>query len=302
MSRIILLFVAVCALFNAAKAQEFNARVTVSAPKLQTADPKIFKTLETQLQQFMNERKWSDKIYAPDERIEMSITITIKQEVSQTRFTAQCGVQAVRPVYNSTYNSAILELIDQDFTFDYQEFDNLDFSENQYFSNLTAMLGFYAYMVLGLDGDTFQEFGGEEYFQKANAIVNYIPQNSAAEFPGWRPGGSQRNRYWLIENILSVRMKSFRSALYMYHLAGLDQLYESPSMGLASMKAALDEIRTANQNYPATYLIQMFCQAKRDELVNTFTVADAKTKREVFDIMVKLDPTQANEYRKLLAN
>jgi len=297
---ILLIFFVVSCFFQTAEAQELRAQVTINAPKLQKVDPKVFKTLTTQITEFLNDRKWSDNTYKLEERIEMTVQINIDQELSDTRFTGQLLIQSSRPVYNSSYNSALLEWVDKDFTFDYVEYEALDFSDNQYFSNLTAVLGYYAYVVLGLDADTFSELGGDAYFQKAQNVVNYIPQNVDAIYPGWRPFTSQRNRYWLTENLLNVRMKGFRRAMYGYHLAGLDLISQDAAKGQAAVKKALDDIKKANNDYPATMIVQLFVNAKREEIISIFTPTDMKTRQEVFEVMSRLDGTNVEAYRKML--
>lgn len=299
MSRILLLF----CLFIAAVpgfAQEIKAVVIINTPKLQRVDPKVFKTLTTQLTEFFNDRKWSDNTYLPEERIELTVQINIDQELSDTRFTGQLLIQSSRPIFNSGYNTALLEWVDKDFTFDYVEFEALDFSDNQYFSNLTSVMGYYAYVVLGLDADTFSELGGEAYFQKAQNIVNYIPQNVDAIYPGWRPFTSQRNRYWLVENLMNVRMKGFRRALYGYHMAGLDILSQDAAKGQQAIKKALEEVKKASNDYPATMIVQLFVNAKREEIVSVFTPCDLKVRQEVFEMMSRLDGTNAETYRKMI--
>jgi hypothetical protein len=281
-------------------AQELRAQVTINAPKLQKVDPKVFKTLTTQITEFLNDRKWSDNSYKLEERIEMTVQINIDQELSDTRFTGQLLIQSSRPVYNSAYNTALLEWVDKDFTFDYVEYEALDFSDNQYFSNLTAVLGYYAYVVIGLDADSFSELGGDPYFQKAQNVVNYIPQNVDAIYPGWRPFTSQRNRYWLVENLMNVRMKGFRRALYAYHLAGLDLLSQDAPKGQAAIKKALEDVKKANNDYPATMIVQLFVNAKREEIINVFAPADQKVRQEIYETMIRLDGTNAETYRKMI--
>lgn len=281
-------------------AQEFNTKVTISTPKLQKADPKIFKTLQGAIADFMNSRKWSDQEYRPEERIDMNINIMIDQEVSDTKFTGQLIIQTSRPVFNSTYSTVMLENVDKDFTFEYREFEALEYSDNAYFANLTSMLAFYAYVSLGLDGDSFSELGGETYFQKANSLVQSLPQTVTDNYGGWKPFGTQRNRYWLIENILSVRFQPMRRALYAYHLGGLDQLYANPAQGQLAMKTALEDIKAVNQSYPGTMFIQLFCNAKRQEIINVFQPTDIKVKQAVFDNVIKMDGTNTEKYRVML--
>jgi hypothetical protein len=281
-------------------AQEFIAKVTINTPKLQKTDPKIFQTLQQAITDFFNTRKWSEDEYKPDERIEVNISITVDQELSDTKFSGQMTFQSSRPIYNSTYGSVMLMYLDKDFVFDYREFEPLDFSDNQFFSNLTSVLGFYAYVSLGLDYDSFSEFGGENYFQKAMSVINNVPQNIQSDYPGWKPFGSTRNRYWIIENILSVKIKNLRSSIYQYHLNGLDNLVANPALGVSNVKKALDEWQKANNSYPQSMIMQLLCTAKREEIVNIFSVADMKIRQDVFDIMAKLDGANVESYRKLM--
>lgn len=282
--------------------QEFNAEVKINTPKLKTVDPKIFKTLEGVLKQFFSERKWSDLLLKPEERINLTISLTIDEELSPTRFSAQLSIQATRPVFNSTYYTPIFQNLDKEFIFDYQEFEQLDYSENRISSNLTAMVAYYCYVVLGLDADTFSEMGGDPYFQKAQLIVNMVNQSGFASYKGWGQTGSIRNRYWLIENLLNVRMRDFRKGSYMYHLGGLDIMVDDPNKAQIQVKNALKEVQKANVAYVNTMIVQLFCFAKRDEISKIFSVSDMKTRQEIFDIMTSLDGTQVELYRKNLLN
>lgn len=286
---------------SALEAQEFRANVTVNAPKLQKADPKIFKTLQQQISEFINDRKWSDNTYAQEERIEIIMQITIDEEQSDTRFKGQIAIQALRPVYNSNYNTVLLEVLDKDFVFEYQEYAALDFAEGQYFSNMTSVLGFYAYTILGLDNDSYSELGGTDYFNKAQQLMNAIPQNVAGSVGGWQPTSGQRNRYWLIENLLNVRMKTLRRAFYNYHRGGLDRLYEAPVAAQEEIKKALNDWKQASNDVPGTMIIQTVVNAKREEIIDVFSVADQKMKNEVIEIMLRLDATNAERYRKAWA-
>jgi hypothetical protein len=281
-----------------AKAQEIFSTVTINTPKLQTADPKIFISLKSALQEFINNRKWTDDSYNPEEKIEMNVIITIDEEISQTSFRAQLTIQTSRPVYGSTYNTVLLQHLDKDFYFNYGEFEVLDFAEGSFTSNLTSTIAFYIYVMLGMDYDSFAELGGDKYLNKALDILNAVPRGAAR---GWAMQDGDRNRYWIIENLLNVRMQGFRRAMYQYHLLGLDRLSkeETRGEGLSMVEKALTGIRDANQAYPATMIVQTFINSKRDEILNVFSVADLRTRRRIYDIMIKLDGTFAGEYQKL---
>ena len=301
----LLLFCLVCSL--TVSAQEFVTQVTINTPKLQTADPKIFKSLKTAIEQFMNTRDWVEDEFEPAEFIDINIIITIDKELSQTEFEGQMTIQASRPVYGTSYNSVLFQNLDKEFKFKYGEFEVLDFSENTFTSNLTSILAFYAYVIIGLDYDSFSEMGGEEYLQKALNIQN-TAQNSASSgyTVGWTSGNAvvKRSRYWLIENLLNARMQNMRRAMFEYYLLGLDQITQEnkTKVGLQSVLSALQVINAANQDYPGNMWVQLFTDSKRDEIINLFKVADFNTKNSVYQMMVRLDGTHANDYRQLLKN
>ncbi|MCH2046169.1 MAG: DUF4835 family protein [Saprospiraceae bacterium] len=279
--------------------QEFNCDVTINTPKLQTADPKIFKSLKTAIIEFMNTRKWTEEDYEPEEKIDLSIVININQELSATSFEAQITLFASRPVYNSAYNSVTFRHLDKQFFFDYGEFEVLDFTENAFSSNLTSTLAFYAYIVLGMDYDSFEELGGEVYLNKAQEILNTVPRGAGK---GWAVNDGDRTRYWLIENLLNVRVRPLRQAMYKYHLLGLDALTneEQTNQGIQNISQALQAVQKVNQDYPGSMIVQTFVNAKRDEIIKVFSVSDVRTRRRIHDIMIKLDATHATDYKALL--
>lgn len=293
------------ALFS--NAQEFNCNVSINTPKLQVTDPKVFKSLQTALKEFMNSRKWTDKEYLPEERIDLDLILNITTEVSPTAFEGQLTIVASRPVYGSSYNSIMFRHLDKQILFSYGEFEVLDFSENTYTNNLTSLLAFYAYVVLALDEDSFSELGGDAYLQKAQMIMTTVPRAAIEGRPikGWTADGGgvvDRTRYWLIENLLNVRAVNFRRAQYVYHLLGLDRLTKDETMGtgLQNVVKALDMIMKVNAEFPASMIIQLFADGKREEILNVFSVADQRMRRQVYDIMVKIDGTHTNDYKVLL--
>ncbi len=295
-----ILFIAICLSYSAT-AQDFSTQVTINTPKIQTADPKIFKNLKTAIEEFMNTRDWIEDNFEPQERIELNIVITLEEELSITSFKGQMTIQASRPIYNSGYNSILFQNLDKEFEFSYGEYERLDFSENTFTSNLTSTLAFYAYVILGMDYDSFSEMGGSEHLQKAQNILNAVPRGSAA---GWTPdnGVINRSRYWVIENLLNPRMQEMRRSMYQYYMLGLDRVAQEDQTekGLASILKALEVVQAANQSNPGSMWVQLFADAKREEVINLFQVADFNTKRKVYNIMVKLDGTHANDYRVLL--
>lgn len=298
MLRICLFFISFLSFFGSISAQEIVSNITINTPKLQTADPKIFKNLKSALQEFINNRKWSEDSYLQEEKIDLNVIITIDEEISQTAFRAQLTIQASRPVYNSSYNSVLIQHLDKEFYFTYGEFEVLDFTEGSFSSNLTSTIAFYVYVVLGLDYDSFAELGGDKYLNKAQDILNAVPRGAAK---GWTMQDGDRNRYWLIENLLNVRMQGLRRAMFQYHLLGLDRLSQEDTRteALAAIEKALTAIRDANAAYPASMIVQTFVNSKRDEILNVFSVADLRTRRRIYDIMIKIDGTHAADYQKL---
>jgi hypothetical protein len=188
---------------------------------------------------------------------------------------------------------------DRDVTFDYEQFQPLIFSRNAFNDNLSAILSFYAYFILGMDGDSFSPFGGEPYFKIAQDIVNNIPQNAAAANPGWRSLDGNRNRYWMAENVLSPRVRPFRQAMYDYHRHGLDVMAGKAAEGRAIMMQALEEIAQVNQVYPNSMIIQMFNQTKGTEVTEIFKGGTTNEKERAINVMTRIDPTNAARYRSV---
>ena len=287
-------------LFNVGlSAQELNVSVSINTPKLQTADESVFSDLEQAIQEFMNNQKWTNDVYEEEERIKAEIIITISDELSQTSFKAEVSIQSTRPVYGSSYETALMTHQDKDVVFTYSQFQPLEYSENAFTDNLTAVMAFYAYILIGMDYDSFSPYGGEPYFQKAQDIVNNIPPTIASQVPGWRSTDGNRNRYWIIENILSPRARPYRQAMYDYHRQALDVMHEDAGTGLAVMANAITQVGETNRSYPNAMIIQMFANAKRSEVIEIFGGATSQQKEKVAMVMQKVDPSNASEYRKM---
>lgn len=298
MKKITLLFV-VLLVSTWTFAQELNVEVTVNTPKLQTVDVKVFGTFETALQEFMNNQRWTDAEYEQEEKIKVNIQITIDEELSASSFKGELIIQAVRPVYNSDYETAIFTHRDVDFQFEYQEYQPFDYNENAYDNNLTSFLAFYSYVILGLDYDSFSPFGGTPYFQTAQEILNNVPSGAAAVYKGWRSLDGNRNRYWLIESILSPKTKDYREAMYNYHRQGLDVMASDPTTGRAFIATALESLQTVNRNYPNSMVLQVFSNTKRSEIIDVFIASPIQEKNKIVQVMSKIDRAQASEYQAI---
>ncbi|MBP7821619.1 MAG: DUF4835 family protein [Saprospiraceae bacterium] len=280
-----------------ANSQEMDFTVTVNTPKLQTADPKVFESLKTALRDFLNNAKWTDDVYASTERIKCNVQLTIKEEISATSFKAELAIQAVRPVYGSAYQTSLLTHVDKDVEFSYEPNQPLEFSRGLFNDNLTSILSFYVYVILGLDYDSFSLLGGDNYYQVAQAIVTSIPPDIANTLKGWRAVDSNRNRYWIIENLTNSRVKPYREALYTYHRKGLDVMSKDVIAGRASITKALEDIERVNKSYPSSMILQMFTNAKSEELIEIFKGGDSNQRTRFYQIMSKVDPAGASKYR-----
>ncbi len=284
-------------LFTSVRAQELVFDVQVNAPALQLADPKIFKELESKLIDFLNNRKWTDEDYEDHERIKCNLNVTIRTELSATAFDADITIQASRPVFGSSYETPLLDHIDKEMTFGFEETTPVIFSEVIFNDNLTSTLAFYVYYILGLDHDSFMLYGGDEYFQKASEIANTVPSEYQKQTQsGWSPNANGRNRYFMIENILSPRSRPYRKAIYDYHRLGLDQMHNDPTVGKGSIVDALKEVEQVSNEYVNSMIVQMFANAKAQELNDIFAVADRNQKNEVYRIMTGIDPANRNKY------
>jgi hypothetical protein len=288
------------ALVITAGAQELNCVVTVNVgPKVQTSDRAVFRDMKNALQQFINGRKWTNDAFQAYEKINCSILININDMPSIGRFSASVQVQAARPVYNSDYSSLIFNFADRDWEFEYIESQPLEFNDNTFTTNLTSMLAFYAYVIVGLDYDTFSEMGGTPYFQKAMQVVNNAQSSNR---PGWQSVGSIRNRYWLSENLINGQMADIRRASYAYHRLGLDTFQKDPDQSRQTILKALRDIKKVRDINPNAILVISFFDAKTKELANIFSEGAIPVRREAYDIMVTIDPSNQTNYQKMIKN
>lgn len=281
------------------RAQELNFTVRVNVQKLQTADPRIFESLEQAMAEFLNNTKWTEDVFETNERIQCNLLLTLQEELSPTSFKADIAIQASRPVFGSTYETAILNHIDREVTFTYEQYQPLIFSRNAFNNNLSSVLSFYAYIILGLDYDSFSLYGGEPYFLIAQDIINTVPQSVANSSPGWRSVDGNRNRFWMAENLLSPRVRPLREAMYTYHRLALDIMYNDVAKGRVIMAEALENVLKVNQTYPNSMAIQMFINTKSQEVMEIFKLGTPKEKEQVVRVMSRIDATNASRYRAL---
>ncbi|MCC5930700.1 MAG: DUF4835 family protein [Cyclobacteriaceae bacterium] len=280
-------------------AQELNCRVVVDGTRAQTQERQIFPIMENEFTRFLNERKWTSDNYEVNEKINCNILITIEQMPSIGVFTATAQVQSSRPVYNTNYDTRILNFADRDWQFEYIESQPLEFTDNAFQSNLTSMLAFYAYAILGMDYDSFSELGGTPYFNKCLEIVN-LAQTS--NMPGWQQFDSNRNRYWLTQNLLDNQMEDLRKGIYRYHRHGLDLFLEKPEDARKEVLDLLKNIRSINKLRPNSIAIISFLDAKADEIINIFKQGDMSVRREAFTILSEVNPPNTEKYRAIIGN
>ena len=286
--------------FNVLRSQEFKCNIQVNAQQVQGTNKKVYQTLQTALYEFMNNRAWTNHTYTLNERIECNILITIQQQLSADEFMATIQVQSRRPVYNSSYNTVMLNYVDQSFNFRYVEFEAFELNENSHKSNLTAVIAFYAYIILGLDYDSFSLEGGSDYFSKAEKLVNNA-QNSNDK--GWKPFEAKNNkgRYWLIKNILDKRYSPIREFYYKFNRLGLDLMSTKPNEGRTEIGEDLLLLQKVFRDKPDPFLhfFHVLFDAKADEIVNVFSEAMPDEKTRVFNILTEIDNANATKYKKL---
>jgi len=279
--------------------QEILSDVTVNTPKIQDVPKAVFDDLEKAVEEFLNNRKWTNDVYEPEERIKCKIQMTIEEELSQTSFRANIAIQSTRPIFGSSEETPLLNHVDKDIVFTYEQFQPIVFSRNLFQDNLSSLLGFYANLIIGLDYDSFSPLGGEEYFQAAQEVLTNIPQNLTSTYPGWRQLDGNRNRYWIIENLTSPRVRDFRQAMYKYHREGLDSMSEDPDNARTIIAETINTVKNVNRNYPNSMIMQMFANCKRKELIEIMKKGDRKQKDDFFKVMVRVDAANASEYAKV---
>ncbi len=279
------------------QAQDLNARVQILTPKIQSPNRKIVESLEKAMSDFLNGRKWSPDAFRAQERMDCNFVITITEwDGTSPNFMAEAQIQSSRPVFNSSYNSTLLNINDKNFDFYYAEGQALDFSEQNYLSNLSSLLAFYANVIVGMDYDAFGRLGGSTFYAKAQTILENA---QAAPNLGWKAFEGLRNRYWLIENLNNKSFLPIREALYSYHRKGLDVMADNPSKGRQAILEVLPELEKLDPLKQGSMLTQLFFTAKSEELVNVLAEANRQEKLRAFDILSKLDPANTSKYEEL---
>lgn len=279
-------------------AQELRCQVDILSPTLQS-DPEntqVLEQLKTSIYDFMNNTKWTTEKYKEHEKIEVSLLITINTK-SGSNFGAKIQVSSRRPIFNSDYKSTIVNTLDGSFDFVFQLNAPIIYTQGSYANNLSAVLAYYAYYIIGMDNDTYSLEGGTKYLLQAQEIAN-LAQSSGQN--GWAAGGDQDNRYWIVENLLNAQFKGMRKCSYEYHRLGLDIAYENPKEAVVNVTKALGFMDQVHQLKPGSVNMRLFFVAKSDEVVNIYSEADNLNKQTVFNLVRRFDPANSSKYQKIV--
>lgn len=280
-------------------AQELNAKVTINTPVNTTVDKTFYNEMEKSISDLMNNSTWTEDDYEVIEKIEVNITLTITAEIDANNFEGELIIQASRPIYNSLYQSPLINHVDKNVTFSYITQQVLRKSNDGYYDNLSSILSYYAYLILGLDADSFELYGGDKYFQEALNVINNL-SGGLKDDAGWKNSGiTKNNRYWILENLMNSRFRQFRQAYYEYHRLGLDDMIEDPDKRRAILSSALTAIGDVNESNQNSILLQIFSNTKREEVVEIFKVDERGPRSKIRNIMVRIDPANANKFDEL---
>ena len=297
--RVLLIVILFSFSIASAFSQELNARVQVSAQQIQgSTNKEVFRTLQKSLFEFVNDRRWTNNTYSPEERIECTFQINISELVSSDNYKGTMQIQANRPVYGTNLNTVLLNYRHVDIQFEYVEHESLEFNETTHGNNLTAIIAYWAYIVLGMDYDSFSPKGGSEYFAKAENIVNNA-QNS--QHKGWKAFEGQKNRYWISQNINDSKYSSIRDFMYQYHRQGLDKMGEKVTLGRSKIAESLKLLQKVYREKPNPYMpyLQLIFDAKADEFVNVFSEGPPDEVNRAYNILTEINPANLNKYKKL---
>ena len=280
-------------------AQELQVKVNINHSQIQGTDASVFENLQQTMEQFLNERSWTDLQFQKNERIQASLNITVnKYNRDENRFECTALIQANRPVFNSAYTTTLYNNRDANFNFDFQQFDQLNFVEENIDNQLTALLAYYAMLIIGLDLDSFAPMGGTDVLQRCLVLVNNA-QNLG--FPGWKSFEDNRNRFAIINDYLDEAMKPFRLLQYDYYRKGLDEMANNAERGRTEISAALEnDLQKAHQDKPLSLLPQIWTDYKKDELVNIYKgKGTQKEKQRIYDILMALNASQNNSWEQI---
>jgi len=280
-------------------AQELNTRVQVTAPQVPNINKKNIELIQSTVRNYLNNNKWSNESYLPQERIECSLVIKITAWDGNSAYKAEAQIQSSRPIYGTAYNSTLLNLSDKDFDFNYNEGQPIDFSDQNYLTNLSSLLSYYAYTVIGFDKDSFSKLGGNPYFLKAQNILNIAQQSGNS---GWKAYDGLRNRYWLNENVLNKSFEELRVFIYNYHANTLDQMQQTPVNGSKILLGFLPDLKQMDKQKLGSIFPNVYFASKAEEMVSILALGTSQDKLKAYNLLDDIDPANINKYEALKKN
>ena len=277
--------------------QELNAKIVVNTEKLQSSEKLFFDEMQANIEQFLNNQIWTNDRVNTEEKINCNFIINIINEPSSNQFEASVQIVSSRPIYNSSYETILLNHGDREWIFEYYPSQNIEYVENGFNDNLTSLLSFYSYLIIGIDYDSFQEKGGEDSFNSAWKILN-TSQNSG--YKGWDQFGSRKNRYWICENFLNPEFEKVRKTIYNYHINGMDKFYIKPDESRAKILEGINNLNDVNKKNFNSAILTLFMDAKASELTKIFSGGNLNEKRNAFNLLSEISPSNINLFNKIL--
>ena len=298
MKKILLFVFCTCCMTLTAHAQELQVKIKINSSQVEGSDKSIFENLQQTLEQWMNDRQWTELQFQKNERIVCNFNLTVtKYDKNNNRFSCTAMIQANRPVYNSAYTTTLYNNKDADFNFDFVEFDQLNYNDEMIDNQLTALFAYYAYLIIGLDLDSFSPFGGTDVLQRCMQLTNNAQDLG---FSGWKAFEDSRNRFAIINDYLDEAMKPFRQLQYDYYRTGLDEMAQNVERGRTNVTTALDNLKTAHQEKPLSMLPQIWTDYKKDELASIYKgKGTQKEKEKVYDILFSINASQNNTWEQI---
>lgn len=296
MTKFILLLITMCFAYFI-NAQELICNVRVNANQIQTSDRKVFQTMQTEIYEFINNKNWTSTNIKDEEKIECTIMINISKKISNDEYEGTLQIQSTRPVFGTSYKSTLFNYIDNNFKFKYLEYQSLEYSNTNHISNLTSVLAFYVNIILGMDFSTFSEEGGNEYYNIAQKIVSNA-QNAPEK--GWKAFESDKNRYWLANDLMEQRYSDFHSVMYKYHRLGLDNLSDNPEDARFEITEALEGLKSIYRENSSAFILKLFFDSKVDEIVNIYSGAFPNEKARIVKTLNEIDPSHSSKYEKII--
>ena len=277
--------------------QELNSKVLGNTDKLQSSEKLLFEEMQTNIEQFLNSQIWTNDKFNSQEKINCNFIINIINQPSSNQYEATVQIVSSRPIYNSSYETILLNHGDREWIFEYFPSQTIEFVENGFNDNLTSLLSFYAYLIIGIDYDSFQEKGGEENFKAAWKILN---QSQNSGYKGWDQFGSRKNRYWICENFLNPEFEKVRKAIYNYHIKGMDNFYSNPEESRSTILNEMNSLNSVNKKNFNSAILSIFIDAKANELTDVFKGGNLTERRQAFNILSEISPSNIDVFNKML--